>query len=58
MRTRSSSGSTTPWTLRKIANQNLYTVKNRLTGEVHSKGSTLTKAKMQVRILNHIEKLA
>lgn len=46
-----------PYVFRKIANKNLYTVKNSITGEVHSKGSTLTKAKMQVRILNHIEKL-
>lgn len=46
-----------PFVLRKLRNSNLYSVKNKETGAVHSKGTTYEKAKGQIRILNNIEKI-
>ncbi len=41
-----------PWVIRKIKNQNLYSVKNRDTGAVHSYGTTKENAIKQVRLLH------
>jgi len=41
-----------PYVMRKIKNENLYTVKNKETGRVHAKGTTKEKAKAMIRILN------
>jgi|688.fasta_scaffold921417_2 hypothetical protein len=43
--------------MRKIKNENLYTVKNKETGRVHAKGTTKDKAKAMIRILNKAEGL-
>lgn len=40
-----------PYVIRKLRNQNLYSVKNKITGKVHSYGTTLQNAKAQVRLL-------
>ena len=40
-----------PYTIRKIRNRNLYKVTNPLTKRVFAKGTTLEKAKKQVRML-------
>ena len=45
-----------PYTIRKIRNEKLYSVKNTLTKKIHSKATTLSKAKSQVRLLEKIEK--
>jgi hypothetical protein len=45
-----------PYTVRKIRGKNLYTVKNAITGTVHSAGTTKKKADAQVRLLNSIKK--
>jgi hypothetical protein len=45
-----------PYKIRKLRNKDLYQVKNSKTGEVHSKHSTLTDAKKQVRLLYFIDK--
>lgn len=44
-----------PYQIRKIRGKDLYTVKNSNTGEFHSYGSTLEKAKAQVRLLQNLE---
>jgi len=41
-----------PYQIRKIKNQNLYSVKNKETGEVHSYGTTKENAIKQVRLLH------
>lgn len=41
-----------PYVVRKIRLKPLYTVKNKDTGKIHSKGSTLENALRQLRILN------
>ena len=46
-----------PYVMRKIKNENLYTVKNKDTGRVHAKGTTKDKAKAMIRILNKAEGL-
>lgn len=45
-----------PYVIRKKSNQKCYTVKNKKTKKIHSKCTTLEKAKKQVRLLNAIEK--
>ena len=40
-----------PYVIRKLRNQNLYSVKNQITGHVHAYGTTLARAKAQVRLL-------
>lgn len=44
-----------PYVIRKVRNKNLYSVKNQKTGHVHSEGTTLEKAKAQVRLLESLE---
>jgi len=44
-----------PFAIRKIRGKNLYSVKNTQTGTVHSYGTTLDKAKKQVRLLYSLE---
>ena len=44
-----------PFVIRKIKNKNLYSVKNLLTGTIHSKGTTHENALAQVRLLQMIE---
>lgn len=44
-----------PYAMRKIRNANLYKVINTETGEIHSKGTTKTKAQSQLRILKEYE---
>lgn len=46
-----------PYVMRKIKNENLYTVKNKETGKVHAKGTTKDKAKAMIRILDKAEGL-
>jgi hypothetical protein len=41
-----------PYVMRKIKNENLYTVKNKETKKVHAKGTTKDTAKAMIRILN------
>ena len=45
-----------PYTIRKIRNEKLYSVKNTLTKKIHAKATTLSKAKSQVRLLEQLEK--
>jgi hypothetical protein len=45
------------YVMRKIKNENLYTVKNKETRKVHAKGTTKDKAKAMIRILNKAEGL-
>ena len=44
-----------PFVIRKIKNKNLYSVKNLLTGTIHSKGTTHENALAQVRLLHMLE---
>jgi hypothetical protein len=44
-----------PYTIRKIRNEKLYSVKNTITKKIHSKATTLSKAKAQVRLLEQLE---
>lgn len=44
-----------PYQIRKVRGKNLYSVKNAITGVVHSKATTLNNAKAQVRLLNSLE---
>lgn len=44
-----------PYVIRKVKNKNLYSVKNKITGQFKSKGTTLAKAKAQVRFLHMID---
>ena len=44
-----------PYVIRKIKNQNLYSVKNRDTGVIHSYGTTKANAIKQVRFLHMID---
>lgn len=44
-----------PLQVRKIKNKNLYSVKNTQTGQVHSYGTTKTKAESQKRLLEQID---
>lgn len=44
-----------PYVIRKVRNKNLYSVKNKATGKVHSRGSSLADAKAQVRLLESLE---
>jgi hypothetical protein len=41
-----------PYVIRKLPNKDLYKVYNKITKEVHSKGSTLENAKKQVKLLH------
>jgi hypothetical protein len=45
-----------PFKIRKLRNKDLYQVKNTKTGQIHSKHSTLSDAKKQVRLLYMIDK--
>ena len=45
-----------PIVIRKLANKNLYSVKNSLTKEIHAKATTKTKAQAQKRIIDSIDK--
>lgn len=45
-----------PYKLRKIRNKDLYKVYNTETKKIHSKGTSLDKAKAQIRLLNQLEK--
>ena len=45
-----------PYKLRKIRNKDLYKVYNTETKKIHSKATSLDKAKAQIRILNQLEK--
>jgi len=40
-----------PYVIRRLGKSQLYQVKNRDTGQVHSYGTTLENAKRQVRLL-------
>ena len=40
-----------PYVIRKVRGRNLYSVKNPVTGKVHSKATTKKKAQAQVRLL-------
>jgi hypothetical protein len=44
-----------PYKIRKLNNQDLYKVTNTETGEIISKGTTLDKAKSQLRLLENLE---
>ena len=44
-----------PYIIRKVRNQNLYSVKNISTGEVHSKGTSKENAIKQVRLLQAVD---
>ncbi len=44
-----------PYKIRKLPNKNLYSVKNILTGEIKSNGTSLQNAKKQVKFLHAIE---
>lgn len=44
-----------PYKIRKLNNQDLYKVTNTETGEIMSKGTTLDKAKSQIRLLENLE---
>ena len=44
-----------PIVIRKIRNQDLYKVMNKETGVIHSKGTTLNKAKAQKRLLDNVD---
>jgi hypothetical protein len=44
-----------PYSIRKVRNQECYTVKNIETGKIHSKCTTRKKAEGQVRLLQSIE---
>jgi len=43
-----------PYIIRKIRNKDLYKVINKITGEIHSNGSTLVNAKKQIRLLENL----
>ena len=44
-----------PYAIRKLRNTNFYSVKNLVTGKVHSFGTTLAKAQRQVRALQFLD---
>ena len=44
-----------PIVIRKIRNKDLYSVKNKITGVIHAKGTTQAKAKAQKRLLDSLE---
>ena len=44
-----------PIVILKIRNKDLYSVKNKVTGVIHSKGTTQAKAKAQKRLLDSLE---
>jgi hypothetical protein len=44
-----------PFVIRKIKNKDLYSVKNKETKEVYSYGTTLDKARKQVKLLYLLE---
>jgi hypothetical protein len=44
-----------PYVMRKIKNENLYTVKNKDTGKIHARATTKDKAKAMIRILAQAE---
>jgi hypothetical protein len=44
-----------PYSIRKVRNKECYCVKNTITNEIHSKCTTLEKAKSQVRLLQAIK---
>ncbi len=44
-----------PYSIRKVRNKNCYQVKNKVSGKLHSKCTTIQKAKLQVQLLIGIE---
>lgn len=44
-----------PYVVRKVRGKDCYTVKNRITGRVHSKCTTRDKAHKQMRLLQAID---
>ena len=44
-----------PYQIRKIRNQNFYTVTNKISGRVHSKHTTKQNAEKQVRLMETID---
>ena len=44
-----------PFKLIKVKGKNLYKVINELTGKIHSKGSTLSDAEKQIRIMQFFD---
>jgi len=44
-----------PYVIRKNNNKNTYSVKNKATGVVHSKGTSKKRAEAQVKLLNAID---
>lgn len=44
-----------PFVIRKLRGEPFYSVKNKVTGEIHSKGTTLDKAKAQMRLLYAVD---
>ncbi len=44
-----------PYTLRKLPRQNKWKVMNKKTGKIHARGTTLTNARRQIRLLNAID---
>ena len=45
-----------PYSIRKLPNKNLYRVRNKETGRVLSKSTTLENAKKQIRLVQSIDK--
>ena len=45
-----------PIVIRKLPNKDLYRVYNKITKEIHSKGTTLEKAMAQKRLLDSLDK--
>lgn len=45
-----------PYLIRKLPNKDLYRVRNSETNKIHAYGTTLTKAKQQVRLLESMKK--
>lgn len=45
-----------PFIMKKLTGRNCYSVTNRITGKVHSKCTTKSKAKAQMRLLELFDK--
>ena len=46
-----------PYKLIKVKGKNLYKVINEISGKVHSKGSTLTDAEKQIRLMEMFDNI-
>lgn len=47
-----------PYALRRLPRTGLYRVYNRATGTVHAKGTTLGRARRQIRLLERLDREA